>query len=210
MAASELTQRCWEIAEELGKPVTESMKAFEAICDEMMHVNIERAKVLDIAAHVKSWKETKNPHYIDLAMLMMSEAGCQPTETLATEGNVARLLRFNGSPAGTAASIKNESAEMQALHLMANLIYQGMTLWASAEKAASYYAIKYPSYKQKKASTLERFYTRKIRATGIERDFFHAWNKNMDGKASEYATYWQAFSDAIPPCPDDLKGNARD
>lgn len=207
MAASERTQRCWAISESLGRPVKASFKAYEAVSDELMDQPIPRHIAMSIASYVGNWKESGNPYYIDAAFMLLAQFGGKPTETMMMEDNLARTARFNGSPSGTADSIKSQNAEWRALTLMANLIFNGLTLRDASRKAASYYAINYPDLKQKKASTLERFYSQKIRKLGVEEDFFRNWKKNAE---PEWLAQWAAIAKAIPECPAELIGNARD
>lgn len=206
MAASELTQRCWTIAEELGKPVSESQKVYQAICDEMMGVPIARHHALAIAAYVGSWKATRNPYYIDLAFMMLSSLGGQPTETMLQEDLAARTARFYGSPSGTAENIQNEGAEWAALLFMANLVIRGATCAEASRKAASFYSLRYPHLKRKKASTLEGYYSKRVRKSGLEQDLIRSMERD---RQPDWDRQWQEISDAIPACPPDLVGNAR-
>ncbi|MER1948749.1 hypothetical protein [Stutzerimonas stutzeri] len=207
MAASELTQRCWMIAESLGQPPSASRMAYEAIGDELMNQPIQRHIALSIAGYVSEWRKNGNPFYIDAAFMLLYQVGGTPTETMIAEDAAARAARFNGSPAGTPDSIKNDNAEWSALMLMSNLVFNGVSLRESALKAASYYSIKYPGLKRKKASTLERFYSQKIRKRGVEDDLFRNWRKHS---TPEQGAQWREISKAIPECPVDLIGNSRD
>lgn len=207
MAASEATQRCWAIAEKLGQPVPPHMKIYEAICDELMAQPVERYVALAIANYVAKWKQQGNPFYIDAAFIVLAKAGGTPTETMLQEDNAARIARYNGAPAGTADAIKSEDAEWAALILMANLIFHGRTQREASRIAASYYALKNPTLKRKKASVLERYYSRKVRKEGLEDRMFDSWERNSE---LHWASQWDEFARAIPECPEHLIGNARD
>lgn len=207
MAASESTQRCWAIAEKIGLPVAPRLKVYEAVCDELMEQPVERNAARAIATYLAKWKERGNPFYIDAAFILLAQTGGTPTETMLQEDTAARAARFHGSPAGTSDAIKNENAEWAALMLMANFIFNGISLGDSARKAAAYYSIKYPDQKRKKASTLERFYTQKIRNPGLEGELFATWGKHP---TPEWSAQWAEIAQAIPECPEELIGNPRD
>lgn len=207
MAASELTQRCWAIAESLGEPISEAQKVFQAICDEMLEVPIERHWAIAIAGYVGEWKKTKNPYYVDLAFMLLADLGGVPTETMAQEDIAARRARFYGAPIGTPDSIQNECAERATLMLMANLVIRGAKMGEAAKKAASYYHQRYPRLKRKKASTLEVYYSDRIRKSGIER---HLQEVNKRSPMPDWDRQWLEISEAIPDCPEELIGNARD
>lgn len=206
MAASELTQHCWAIAEKIGKPYSDSRKAFGAVCDEMMTVKIQRHLALVIAEHVAKWKETGNPYHMDLAFILLAQQGItEGTETMKIEALAAAGARFNGDPAGTAECIKNDDAESAALNFMVNLVIRGMSVTDASRKAASYYAMRFPAQKRKKASTLEGYYSKKIRATGRE----SAMKIAHQTMPVEWDEQWKAIANAIPDCSDELMGSRR-
>lgn len=206
MAASKLTQQCWAIAENIGMPYSDSRKAFGAVCDEMMTVKIQRHLALVIAEHVAKWKETGNPYHMDFAFILLAQQGItEGTETMNIEAAAVASARFNGYPAGTAESIKNDIAESAALNFMVNLVIRGMSVADASRKATSFYAMRFPTQKRKKASTLEGYYSKLIRATGLESAMKTA-HKTMP---VEWDEQWKAIANAIPDCSDELMGSRR-
>lgn len=208
MAADEFTKRCWAISEGLGRPPSEAKKVSETILDELTAAGTPRGVALEVAAHVKIWKETKNPYYMDKAFLFLAKHGGTPSETMLAEDLAVRTARYNGSLSGTADSIENDDAEWAALVFMANLIFRGMAMKQASWKAAHYYSFRFPELKRKKASTLERYYAQKIRAAGFEEDFFRAWHRIHS--EPEWERQWEKIARGFTDCPDDLIGNARD
>ncbi|MHA7809250.1 MAG: hypothetical protein ACX933_05535 [Marinobacter adhaerens] len=141
------------------------------------------------------WRETRNPHYMDLAMLLCHETSVQPSPALIEAASEAARERFNGEPQGTAGKIKKESEKWRTYTLMMNLIYHGLSLPKAASKAARWMK-EHGDGVYRQASSLEKQYPKEVRKTGVEADHFANWDQWLtdDNK--------QAWLKAIELLPD--------
>lgn len=198
MAADARTRRSWEIAEKLGDPVSRAFQAFEAVCDELRPVAQTSFQYLQIASRVRQWVETRNPHYLDVAVILCGAWSLPITETVQEQLGKAAKLRMTGGAAGTPDKIAKETALGNALMLMANLIYEGLTVPQAASKAAAIHTTH-------KASSLERYYSERVRKVGLEAELFTNWERTVP----DHREVWLPIVAALPDTPEAELGSRR-
>ena len=163
------------------------------------------------AQHVYEWFTDRNPHHIDLVMMICADHGIEPTPTIIELAAEVARSRINGSPSGTAENLLKEHAKRQAFTLMMNLIFNGALLTEAADKAAQWLRDTYPDIKPRKASTLNKEYTELFRQPDYEgltteARHFRIWEAHLPADAREY---WQKIRTLLPLADDDLIGSRR-
>lgn len=154
---------------------------------------------------VYRWRKSRNPHYMDLAMLVCQETGVQPPPAVIQAFSEAANERFNGDPKGKPTTIKKESDKWRHYTLMMNLIYHGLSLPRAASKAARY--MKDQGIEQyRHVSSLEKQYPKEVRATGIEKQHFDNWDKWLDEPTRQA---WRRIIELLPEAEDFQKGGRR-
>lgn len=154
---------------------------------------------------VYRWRKSRNPHYMDLAVLLCHETGIQPPPAVMQAASEAANERFNGDPTGTPDKIKKESDKWRHYTLMMNLIYHGLSLPRAASKAARY--MKDQGIEQyRHVSSLEKQYPKEVRATGIEKRHFENWDKWLDEPTRQA---WRRIIELLPEAEDFQKGGRR-
>lgn len=128
------------------------------------------------------WEITKNPYYIDLAILLCDEIKIEITPALQDCITKTAKQRMAGGTAGTLDEIKKGDAKEHTLIFMMNCIYVGDSLPIAASKAVTFHKKTYPELKSYTTLTLERYYRNEIRTPGIEKEYFKEWDalKKMD------------------------------
>ena len=202
--ARNFTHNGWRIADDCGMPCSEAAKVWEMVHLEMKFHCPDFMRGLSIASYAKSWIETRNPYFIDAAVVLCRRSGVDPPPSLmALVGDVA-ALRFDGEArGGTAAKIRKQNARDYAFNLMANLCAAGASREIAASKAAKYLAdigagISY------KASSLEKDYPQHWRDMEADKtDTFH------QPQNASLLTEWQRILAMLPEANDELKGERR-
>lgn len=200
----EITKESWRIAAELGSPVPDALKVYESVLQEFHQGGMPQETVYGTAEFVYEWKVSRNPCYIDFVLLRCSVYGVTPGETLMHEVGEAASLRIHGEPAGTPEKILKESILGIALNLMANLVCMGYPLRTAARMAQTRQKYEAHIVTGHKASTLEKYYTERVRQTGAEQRI----KESRAQQSSETLAEWQRIADALPPASD--PGNRRD
>lgn len=155
--------------------------------------------------HVYEWFIDKNPHHIDLVMMVCADHGIEPTPTIIKLATEVACSRMTGAREGTAENILKEHAKKQAFTLMMNLICSGSTLKEAADKAAQWWRNTYPEMKTSKASSLGKEYSRLYRPETEER-FKKSWERNVPDNRRDY---WKKVRAILPLADDDLIGTRR-
>lgn len=181
---------------------------------ERVHLEVGFIAPIEVANYCQhmtlKWLKEKNPYIADLLISACNRNGIMPTPSLMTVLSQAAEMRLNGEPAGTPDKLKNESAQQQALTLMANLIFAGDSLREASRKAARWHRNNFSKLKRQKASTLETYYTEKMRSPGIEDDLFDNWRRNLDLRDEQRLNkLWQEIRQHLQPADDDLTGVRR-
>ena len=204
----ESAQRCIEIAKKLGMPPKPELETYELIRAELYKEPIDSCEATTLAGLFSQWVKSRNPYYIDIAITKCHKLGIAPSKTMLREVAASSALRLRGAPSGTAKQIIDQNAEALALTWMANMLFAipALSVSAAAEKAAVYYAANFPSNTKKMASTLERYYLKKIRRSGQESEWHSRWRRPEFKHPTDT---WIAIANSCPPCPDELKGSAR-
>lgn len=140
------------------------------------------------------WRATRNPHYMDLAMLLCQELQVTPSPSLVNASSEAAHERFNGEPKGTPGKVKKESEKWQTFTLMMNLIYHGLTLPKAASKAA-HWMKENGTADYRQASSLEKQYPKEVREPGIEAEHFTTWDNWLTDSQKEE---WRKVIETLP------------
>ncbi len=120
--------------------------------------NAESDLGLSILRYVQRWGETKNPHWIDLAIVVVTEAKRPIPPSLQVYASIVAMRRLKGiEDAAGGASVVAEEIKGLAFALMAMLIGNGSTVAAAATDVANALAAIYDS-RPYKASSLEKEY----------------------------------------------------
>ncbi|MCZ8171786.1 MAG: hypothetical protein O9272_08610 [Brevundimonas sp.] len=120
--------------------------------------NAESDLGLAILRHVRQWEETKNPHWIDLAIVVVTEANLLIPPCLQVMASHVAMRRLKGLEAAAGgASVVTEEIKGMAFACMATLIGKGAKVAPAAVDAANAIAAIYGSHLYK-ASTLEKEY----------------------------------------------------
>jgi hypothetical protein len=224
-------ENTWRIANDLGDPVSEDMKAFELVSLEMkFRANFPLA--MFAANAVQQWIVTRNPFHIDRAVVACAEAGVEPSPALLKEiAEVAKRRLNSDIGAGTPEKLALEAAKHATLTLIANLIHSGETLEAACSKGAVWRKASYPDLKPLKASTLEKYYVDEWRSEQsdgftkeqcmfdgrqkriatpcgdiIDAKLSNGWNALKDMAAKER---WKQIAHDMPEADNELKGERR-
>lgn len=161
---------------------------------------------LFVSNAVHNWRTTRNPHYMDLALMACKQHEAMPSPAVLEAATEAAELRFNGEASGTAEKIITERAKSEALLLMANLIYNRLPQHVAASKAAAQHQKAHPKLKPIKASTLERYYAKQFTKTGQEAELFACWDRVLSEQES---AGWQELARNLPMADDELTGSRR-
>lgn len=203
MAADEITQESWRIAEELGDPVPEAVKLWQTVQDELRS-EMHFPKMMSVAVLMKKWKETKNPHYVDAAICICAEEKVTPTESIVAEVGKVAMLRLKGSPAGTSDKVFKDGLLDKLLTLMMNLHVAGFDLPPAARKA-QYWHQQVLGKRHYKASTLQKRYEDRVQNTGYERFF----KEHVSQWEHWHKPTWTKIGEAMPMAPEHESGVRR-
>lgn len=163
------------------------------------------------ADHVYEWHQDKNPHHIDMVMMVCDEHGIEPTPTIIKLAAKIARSRMTGDLSGTPEKLLEENIQGQVFRLMLNLIYAGETLANAAIKAAQWRREHYPNNKKYKASSLDKEYTKRFRSVGpdgmtAEEFHFKVWDRYSTELTK---SHWATIKNALPFADDDLLGMRR-
>ncbi|MAC34876.1 MAG: hypothetical protein CME38_14925 [Haliea sp.] len=161
---------------------------------------------LFVSNAVHSWRATRNPYHMDLALMACKQHEAMPSPAVIEAATEAAQLRFNGEASGTAEKIITERAKSEALLLMASLIYRQLPQHVAASKAATQHSASHPKLKPLKASTLERYYSDRYVKTGREAELFASWDRVL---GEQEAAGWQELARTLPMADDELTGSRR-
>lgn len=166
----QLTKRSWEIAEELGSPVPEYLKLYESLCDELRECSYPE-QYLPVADLAANWIKSRNPYYMDAAILLWSSFEKPITSTLQHEQVAVSKLRWEGDPRGTADKVKKQQIRGAALMIMANLCHAGLSVPQAAKVAENIVNGKF------KYTSLAKFYNKEIKPER-EAKLYSSWEKH--------------------------------
>lgn len=155
--------------------------------------------------HVYEWFIDKNPHHIDLVMMVCADHGIEPTPTIIKLASDVARARMTGELSGTPDKILKEHAKRQTFTLMMNLIFAGATLAEAADKAAQWWRNTYPDMDTGKASSLAKDYSRLYRPETEERHF-SLWREHLPDDRRDY---WQKVRAILPLADAEILGVRR-
>lgn len=187
-----------------------ALQTAQRVMYELKHI-AEPVLAMFCADHVYEWHQDKNPHHIDMVMMVCDENSIEPTPTIIKLAAKVAQARMTGDPAGKPDKLLKENIKRQVFRLMLNLIYAGETLKDAADKAAQWKRDNYPGTHDFKASTLDKEYTQRFRSVHpdgmtAEEFYFKAW----DRYSTELTTlHWAKIKNALPFADDDLLGVRR-
>lgn len=192
---------CIEIPESLGRKPNIPNFIYEMVMTENRFIiKYEYAKRLgNLAA---DWKITKNPHYIDLAMLLCNKAGVALTPTLQDCAADAAKLRLSGGETGTHERIEIDYAKQHTLMFMMNCLYKKKySMEVSASKAIIFHKAAYPKLKPYTSLTLQRYYRNEMRkknkyGLSIEDEYFKSWS-NFEKIDKNYKKETEKFIQSV-------------
>jgi hypothetical protein len=174
---------------------------------QLVQLEVQMIAPFEIAAlcrqYAYMWRKEKNPHCADLIAMACQQYNFVPPPSVVKVLAEAATARVEGFPAGTAKRLRIENAKHQALRLMANLIYSGDTQEAAGSKAAQWHHDNFPDLKLK-AGTLDQYYRKEYRETGVEGWLFELWNR-----CPEIKEQWKAIKDELPFADITLIGSRR-
>lgn len=203
-------EECHKIAADLGmsNPATETLEIVEL---EMRYSGSYEIPGLTphVAELVYRWKMEGNAYYMDKVLLLCHRHGITLPPSVIAEVTAAAKKRYQGGTGAlktTADSIERDANKWQALLLMMNLIYHGEKQHRAGSKAAQY-MVDVMKVKPIKASTLDKYYVREIRASGIEAEYFESWKRQFDDQHREG---WEQIIDVLPEAGGTLKGTRRE
>ncbi len=159
---------------------------------------------LAILRYVKRWEETKNPHWIDLAVVVVTAAGMPIPPCLQILASYMAMRRINGMEdvAGGATVMKDE-IKAQAFACIAFLIGHGKTLKEASRHAANATAAIFGSHLYK-ASTLETEYSAKRQSDYCQ------WEEMFKSARSENDESFQLLMKHLEAVDDLDVGNRRE
>jgi hypothetical protein len=201
-------KKVWENAEKCGSPYSQARKVWGMLSLELEFSGVPHLDLNAIAWLARQWIETRNPHYIDAALLRCSAAGVSPPPTLLNLMEDVAAIRFAGlERAGTGKRIQDNSIQAEALRIVCCLHLSGLSVELAASKAAQYIADQRLG-KVYKASTLERAYASEFRRgnPSLEEDVRSA----LERAPREVRNAWARLANDLPEANEDLKGNRRD
>lgn len=140
-----------------------------------------------------SWVQTKNPHYIDYAVLLFHKHNIPPTKTVMREVARAAGARTTGSPCGTSNEVRKKGANSTVFVWMMHLVAAGESVESAAEKAAYLYSVEFPGLRAKKASSLEKEYPKFANRVIVKRTMYQDI-KLMHERDIELAAYWKLIT----------------
>ncbi|GGY82011.1 hypothetical protein [Marinobacter zhanjiangensis] len=191
-----------DIPEKLGKKGDPDIHLAQ-----LVQLEVQMIAPFEIAAlcrqYAYMWRKEKNPHCVDLIAMACQQYNFVPPPSVVKVLAEAATLRIEGHPAGTAKRLLAENAKHQAMRLMANLIHSGDTQETAGSKAAQWHHDNFPGLKLK-AGTLDQYYRKEYRETGVEGWLFELWSKCPEIKAQ-----WKAIKDKLPLADIDLIGFRR-
>ena len=165
--------------------------------------NAETDLGLTILRHVKRWEDTKNPHWIDLAIVVVTEANWPIPPCLQTMASLVAMRRLKGMEgAAGGASVVTEEVKGTAFACMAMLICNGATVEAAAMDAANAMAAIYGSHLYK-ASSLEKEYG-KLRAPK-----FDEWERMLKEASDQDSGFLDLLKKHLAALPKLDPGNRR-
>lgn len=175
-----------------------------AALERELGVNAESDLFRAVLRHVKRWEKTKNPHWIDLAVVIVTEAGQLIPPCLQKMASYIAMRRINGmEDAAGGATVMNDEIKGQAFACIAFLIAHGQTLKEASRHAANATAAIFGSHLYK-ASTLETEYSER-------RTLEHRpWEEMFKGAALENADAFQLLMKNLEVITDQDVGNRRD
>lgn len=166
-----------------------------------------------VPVNIALWKSTKNPHYVDVAILICTDCGFQLTEYLLQQVQEASQMRLNGNPKTavkpTALAVKNSSATFQVFSWMAHLCATGLSIDQSSEKAAMLFIVEFPELAKRKASGLSRQYHKRMEEYGLYGKPLNEVVKEIHLSDLRLSAYWKRIADSIPECDIELLGDRR-
>lgn len=153
--------------------------------------------------HVTQWEKTKNPHWIDLAVVIVTEAGQMISPCLQEMASHIAMRRINGmEDVAGGATVMKEEIKGQAFACIAFLIGHGVTLTKASGLAANATAAIFGSHLYK-ASTLESEYGKRRKVE------YRQWEAMFKGAASENADTLQLLMEHLKDITDLDPGNRR-
>lgn len=160
------------------------------------------------ASHVLEWYKDKNPHHLDMVYSACIQGGFEPPPTVVSVMGKVTAARINGDPSGSPDKIIRNNFKGQALIVMLNLIYAGADLKEAASKAAHWHNTTFTDIAKRKASSLDKDYSKIYRQCGIngqtlEQEYFNNWDKN---KTKEANAYWEKARATMPEADEETKG----
>lgn len=180
-----------------------ALDAFELVRLEMQHAagNTENALFLSLALAdlVYKWKKEQNPYYMDKALMLCATCRVIPSPALLEAITEAAAKRYRGGQyvlKATAGSIEREAHKQHAFLVMMNLIFFGAETLERAASKASQWMKDVKKVKPIKASTLDKYYVKEIRKTGIEKKRFDAWRRFEYG--DEVRQQWAQIISLMP------------
>lgn len=204
---SDFLKERWDSAAKQGKPRPEARKLWEQLSLELEFSGKPLAELEGIALYGLRWMETKNPFYIDAAILLCREHGIDPPPSLMQLLAEVAAIRFQGlEKGGTAKKIRNEGIQGEALRIICCLHIAGLPLQEAASKAARYID-DLKLGKSFKASTLEREYSTVFRGgePNLEAEVRDGWMRMSEADRQE----WARLTQEMPDANDDLMGSRR-
>ncbi len=158
---------------------------------------------LTILRYVKRWEETKNPHWIDLAIVVVTEANWPIPPCLQAMASLVAMRRLKGLEfAAGGASVVMEEVKGTAFACMAMLICNGSTVEAAAMDAANALSAIYGNDLYK-ASSLEKEYG-KLRAQK-----FGEWERMLKEASDEDGGFVDLLREHLAALPKLDPGNRR-
>jgi len=158
---------------------------------------------LALLRYVKCWEDSKNPHWIDLAIVIVTAAGKLIPPCLQIMASHIAMRRLNGlEDAAGGASVVREEIKSQAFACMALLISNGMTVDKAAANAANATAAIFGSHLYK-ASSLEKEYSSRRKTE------FHCWEALLKDGLSEDRGFIALLMEHLGAIPSLDPGNRR-
>lgn len=197
-------REAWRFSDQCGLPYSKAERVDDMLSLELSYYCSDPMLALTITMQAQGWNETRNPFCIDYAVHLCDRSDTPIPAVLAELiADVARC-RLNGTvQGGTPGVIKRKAAQSHALTFMANLRAVGLTLEASASKAAAM-SLREEFPARYTASTLQKLYTQEWRALeGKLREHF----KSEAGVAQ--LAGWRRLIPQLPDAPPELIGDRR-
>jgi len=166
--------------------------------------------------NVGLWFETGNSLYLNRAVEVFESAEIECPGLLNDEVyGVGRTALRGTKIASSEPKYNRSNSKAQAMPMVANMIYNGLTLDSASAKAATLYQWRYPNLPRYPASGIERDYTDSWRNTGFEAECFLEWDnrKTLPAFEKQYLETqqtWQKIIEETPNAEGALKGNRHD